>query len=407
MRTIKHIVLFIKNNFMQLQRKYYILPLLLLFPMAIIAMLAFITITFFSPKDQAIIDVGLVDLDQTEETKMVMSLMKDSEEFTNFIAVEEMDEKTANERIDQNDLTAYIIFPEHFADLLFKGKNINLEIVGNDTQRTESLLVKSFMNSIATHINSAQASILAIDDYIGELNIDAKERREILMEQFQSFLLFTLTKDEVISEDIVRNSASETPLHYYIIASWMMISTIWLFIFYNFLQTEASERIQRRMRLYSVTLFQQLFAKAFVSIFMTALFSAGFFAATKVILEYNLSTEDYMRFAGITLLYFMSFIFILLILELLIHSQKLLLVVQSIFTFLIVAISGAIVPTIYFPSYMQDFVEFSFSYAFFDQLKDLLLNGDTIYNFNLLGITTLVSFILVLLLAYWKERVQS
>lgn len=404
MRTIKHILLFINNNLIQVKRKSFVLPLILLFPMAIIAMLAFVVITFITPSEQGSIQIGLVDLDQTEETQLVMMLLEETQHIVDFISVQQMTEQTAQDKLHNNELTAYIIFPEQFADRLFEGEHINLQIFGNEKQGTESLLVQSFINSVATHINSAQANITVINDYMKELDYTWDERRPILLEQFQSYLIFTLTKDAVIKESTVQNSASESPFAYYIIASWLITSTVWLFMFYNFFEKNTTHRMQERMRLYNVTIFQQLLAKAIVSLLITTILAAGLFGATHFILDYMLAAEDYLKFLGITLLYFTSIIFMLVSVELLIRSEKLLLVVQLLLTFGLLVISGAFVPTIYFPVYVQNVLGQSFSSVYFDQTLNLLLSGDAIHHFSLLGITAAAAFTLFGLLAFWKER---
>lgn len=407
MQMLKHIGLFMKNNMMQLQRKWYALPLLLLFPIIVISMLAFIMISFFNAEEQEIIHVGLVDLDETRETQMVMNVMEDSKEFANFITVEQMSESVAEQEIKQNNLSAYIIFPENFANLLYTGDSVELEIIGNEKQRTESHFVKSFMNSISEHINSAQASILTINDYIKKLDFTDSERHDILLEQFQSFLLFTLTKDRVIVEESIENKTSETPFAYYVISSWVIITTIWLFVFYNFLHTDTSLRMERRIRLYNVTIFQQLISKLLVSFFMTLLFSIGFFIAIYFVLDTTLYSSDFWDIAIRASLYIGSLLFIIAILELIVRSQKLLLVLQSIGIFIAIVLSGAIIPTIYFPLFLQQTIEKLFSFEYFNHLKDLLLKREFLDEPIILIITCISSFAIMAIIAFWKERIRQ
>lgn len=364
-------------------------------------------ISFFHSEEQAIIRVGLVDLDETRETKMVIRLMEDSEEFTHFITVEQMSERVAEEKLEQNELSAYIVFPNNFANLLYTGDSVDLQIIGNDKQRTESHFVKSFITSIARHINSAQAGILTINQYIKNLDITYEERQDILLEQFQSFLLFTLTKDKVITEENIENKTSETPFAYYVISSWFIITTIWLFVFYNFLHTETSIRIERRIRLYNVTIFQQMISKLLVSFFMTLLFSAGFFIAIYFVLDTSLYASDFWEIGLRASLYMGSLLFILAVFELLIHSKKLLLVIQSLAIFLFIILSGAIVPTIYFPLKIQDITQYLFAFEYFDDLKDLLLKQQFLDRPTILIITCISSLIIMAMIAFWKERIRQ
>src|SRR5690625_7360838 len=70
MLFLKHLYLFIKNNLLQLQRKWLSLPLLILFPVAILLLITTIAITVISPSDQEPVHIGFVDLNQSEETQL-------------------------------------------------------------------------------------------------------------------------------------------------------------------------------------------------------------------------------------------------------------------------------------------------------------------------------------------------
>lgn len=71
-------LLFITNNIKQLKRQWLSLPLLLLFPfilVGIIALLLFLTLT---PSAKAPIIVGVVDENQSEETKLLTTLLTEA-----------------------------------------------------------------------------------------------------------------------------------------------------------------------------------------------------------------------------------------------------------------------------------------------------------------------------------------
>src|SRR5699024_5929804 len=135
-------------------------------------------------------------------------------------------------------------------------------------------------------------------------------------------------------------------------------------------------RMERRIRLYNVTIFQQLISKLLVSFFMTLLFSIGFFIAIYFVLDTTLYSSDFWDIAIRASLYIGSLLFIIAILELIVRSQKLLLVLQSIGIFIAIVLSGAIIPTIYFPLFLQQTIEKLFSFEYFNHLKDLLLKRE-------------------------------
>src|SRR5699024_6893535 len=108
----KHVWLFMKNNVNHLWRKWYSLPLLLFFPILMIASILVIFMAYFSPGEEEAIRVGLVDIDQSEETQLVVQLFEESSQLGSFIQLESMDENKAKRAIDANQLSAYIAFPD-------------------------------------------------------------------------------------------------------------------------------------------------------------------------------------------------------------------------------------------------------------------------------------------------------
>src|SRR5690625_5869237 len=82
MPFLKHLYLFIKNNLLQLQRKWLSLPLLILFPVAILLLITTIAITVISPSDQEPVQIGFVDLDQSEETQLIMGMITEDRKST-------------------------------------------------------------------------------------------------------------------------------------------------------------------------------------------------------------------------------------------------------------------------------------------------------------------------------------
>src|SRR5699024_5318420 len=263
--------LFIKINLKKLQRKWISLPLLLLFPILIITMIAVIFIMLFTPSETNPIKVGIINYDESQETEMVIDLLESTSQFGEVIQISAMDEEEAKKDIDDNLLSAYIIFKENFTNDLYTGNSVEIPIVGNPKEPVKSLLVEELFNSIARHIAASQANILTINYYANELGMNKNERQTLLFEQFQEFLFYTLGKDQILKEEELENIATTSPIQYYSLASWFIIATVWLFLFYIFFHQEDKFKIEQRMKLYGVTELQQIIAKIVVSFVLTFL----------------------------------------------------------------------------------------------------------------------------------------
>ncbi|PAV30429.1 ABC transporter ATP-binding protein [Virgibacillus profundi] len=407
MHFVKHLLLFIKNNFLQLRRKWLSLPLLLLFPILIVGLVAGLIITFITPDDSDPIYVGLVDNDQSKETQLVVELIDQSSQLSSFIQINKMSEAEAANAIKKDELTSYITFPNNFTNNLYQGEPVKLPIVANPNRSTESYLVKELIESITRHISASQANILTINYYAKELNIDDDIRNDLLFEQFKEFLFYTIGKDKIINEQEITNNATASPIHYYGIASWFIILTIWLLAIYNFLCKENTIHIKQRMRLYGITDRLQITARMIVSLLITMLFSACFFAILNHLLEWNLILEDYVRISFLLLLYSIIFLTCLAIIEVIIPSQKFRLLGQSFLTGLILLVSGAIIPTIYFPVQIQQFLPYVFSFEALSWLQEISLNDRLYADFYPLLIMSVAGLFLLYGISIWKERVQE
>ena len=406
MQALKHIALFTKNNFKQLQRKWYSLPLLLIFPVIIVIMVAFFIAQMMGLEEAEPVQVGIIDLDQSKETEMIANIMEESPDISQFITIKKMTEQEAKSKIKQNQLAAYITFPDRFTRKLYTGDAVDLQVTGNPQQQTESQLVHTLLKSISRHINGSQSNILAINDYAKKLDISDEERQEIVFDQFKSFLFFTLSKDDHISEETLRNEANTSPIEYYSIASWFIISTIWLFILFHFLHNEDEVNMRKRMQLYGVTEFQQIVAKIIVSFIISCIFMMGSFIALLQVLNLDFGWLDYKQIFEIMGTYSLIFLISLAIIEQLCHSVKFRILLQVIWTGSIILLSGAIIPTIYFPLRYQDLIEYVFTTETFSLLIHILLEDALYIDVQLLYITWIISIALVTIISLLKGRIQ-
>ncbi|WP_449355640.1 ABC transporter permease [Virgibacillus natechei] len=407
MHSIRHILLFMKNHVMQLKRKWLSLPLLFIFPVLIVGLIATIVITLILPPEDDPIHLGLVDLDQSNETQLMVNFIDESSLLGEYIQIHSMSEDEAIKAIEHNELSSYVIFPAGFTENLYQGTSVEFPVVGNHEEPTESYVIQGLIESVTRHISTAQANILTINHYARELGLDDEARNDLLFEQFQEFLFYTIGKDRVMNDEQLSNHATSSPMHYYGIAGWFIIITLWLLSIYNFLSKEESLRMKQRIKLYGVTEIRQVFARMFVTLLVTAVFSAGTFVLLQHALNFELIIDDYMRIMLITLLYSFVLLQSFAIMEIILASQKLRLLVQSLLCLILLLCSGAIIPTIYFPLHVQELLVYSFSHEAFNSLQEILLRGRLYADYLPLLLMIAVAFCIMMGLSLWKERLME
>lgn len=406
MLFFKHLYLFTKKNVLQLQRKWLSLPLLILFPIIILGLIITIIISIIPSPDQEPIEVAFVDLDQSEETQLMMNIITESSQVGSFIDIIELTETEAIEKMNHNQLDMYVTFPDHFASNLYHGQPVNFAMVGNPNKKTEGYLIKELVDSVARHIRVAQANILTINYYAKQLPLNSEMRNDLLFSQFTDFLIYTIGKDIIIDKQTIKNQATASSLHYYALASWFIITILWSLIFYHILHQVESNRMKNRIKLYGVTQLQQILAKTIVTLFMTGILSGVSFAILQKLIGLELLNEDLARIFLTTLLLHIILLECLAIIEQMIQSQKTRLLMQSGFTLTIVILSGAIIPTLYFPMFMQELITYLFSYQAFHWLQEVVLQQRFFIDFIPLFGMSIVGLLVLVSVSLWKERIQ-
>ncbi|WP_212924666.1 ABC transporter permease [Oceanobacillus sp. J11TS1] len=401
---MKQTGLFIKNHIRQLKRKWYSLPLLFIFPFLLAGLMMIIVVSFFTQDENEPIQLGLVDLDKSAETEMMVQLLEQSSGFIDFLEVNELSEEEAIQQIELNNLSTYIAFPKGFIQDLYQGHSVEVPIVGNRKQRVESFMINETLQSVVRHIRSSQANILAINYYAKQFQMDDEARNDFVFEQFQDFLLYTVGRDQVIREQTLANEASSSPAAYFSLGAWFIISSLWLFSLYYFFTKENPPLIRQRMQLYGATQFRQILAKILVTGVVSLILACLSFFSLLYFLDIQFDQENIMRATLLISIYQIGLILSLAILEVLISSLKFRLFIQILFVFILILFSGAIIPTLYLPVGIQDYLSYSYAYNSLYWLQEMVLNQRHYaeYTASLLVIGVLVFVLLGL--SSWRER---
>lgn len=407
MNFIKHTLLFIQNNMRQLKRKWFILPLILLSPVILIAGIITLLLAFIQPPEDAPIQLGIVNLDESPETEMIIDVLDEAAEFGPFLEIETMDETEADNKITANELGAYILLPEDFTSNLYDGYSVTMSVTGNPAQQMESNVVHELINSVMRYIETSQANILLVNEYAKKVDMPSEVRSELVMDEFMRTFMSIAGKDKIISESTVNNYSTSSPLEYFALSSFFIVITIWLLAMYHFLYREETDRLRNRMKLYGVTALQQMVARMVVTIVVVGVFAAvGFYGMTSY-MGFELYGEDYARIAFICILYSVTFLHILTLCEVIIRSARVRLLVHVAISLALIGLSGAIIPAVYFPLYIQDMLAYVPSFDALFWLQEILLQDRLYADFMNLLVYAIGSMLLFVGLAIWKERVLS
>lgn len=401
---LKKIAFFTTQYGKSIQKKWKSLLLLFLFPIFLLASTLGIVASLFVPSAKAPVTVAFVDEDQTEETNMLlefMSLSLDKEEGINIIS---MSMDAANDQIDNNEISAYILFADGFTKKLYKGKTVSLTIVGNPSKTVDSFIVKELAESMTRYISTAQANILTVYDYASNTYIPEEDLEKLLFNTFIEFTLYTLGSGQILDEEVVTNITTTSPTNYYVVAGWFSAFTIWLFGSFSLLRKDTHAAMRNRWKLLGVTHWHTTVPQILVSLLVSIVFASISFIPISKYFAVELFMLDYFRLLLFILLYGLLLLIGLALIDLWISSKKVVLLLQFSLVLLWIVSSGALIPTIYFPLFIKNALPFFFSFESFQWIVEIVLVGRNYASFTSLGIQVFMGLILLWISSRWKDR---
>src|SRR5699024_8271661 len=143
-----------------------------------------------------------------------------------------------------------------------------------------------------------------------------------------------------------------------------------------------------------------------VTVFITVIVGAVAFYGIVSFVEFDLYTEDVVRIAFICMLYSVIYLLGLAIIELMIQAPRIRLLIHSLFTLLLIVLSGAFILTIYFPLFKQDFLTYITSYDALFWLQENLLNERLYADYQSLQVYGGNDVVILILLAIGDDRVR-
>ncbi|HLQ98060.1 MAG TPA: ABC transporter permease, partial [Candidatus Dormibacteraeota bacterium] len=148
-------------------------------------------------------------------------------------------------------------------------------------------------------------------------------------------------------------------------------------------------------------------AKIIVSLITILPLAFGGLAILNPLLDFQLDLEDYLRIMMVLFIHSGLFLICLALIETIIASAKLRLLGQSFFTFLLIIASGTLIPTIYFPLSLQEFLPYVFSNEGFHWLQEVILNERFYVDYVPLLLMGLTGLFILVGCSLWKERIKA
>lgn len=403
MRIMKHIFVFIANDISRLKRKWLTLPLILISPVIFIGLIIWMLSSLLSFDEGAKMSVGLVNLDDSDETAVIVSALAGSAEAADGLEIIEVSESDAKLMIENDTLVSYIIFPGKFTEKMMKGESSELIVVGNPDMQLESYVISSVIDTVVRHIRNSQANILTINHYAREFGMTDEARQNLIFEEFVSQFIQVLSSDTLMDEHQKAQNISAGNM-YFIVNGLFIIMTVWVYMLYIALMRDISSNLEDRMKVFGVTHLAQGLARVLSTGIIVTVASALFTYGVLTFGGIDLETENLLRLFILIALHIFITAMIMIIIDWLLPSFKISMVVQLAVLLMIILFAGSIIPRIYFPIYLDTFFDYMYSYQSLSWIEEIILNGRFTMEIDIMIATFGIAAVLLLVLSVLKER---
>lgn len=403
MRKMKHIFVFIANDISRLRRKWLTLPLIFISPVLLLGLVIWMLSSFLSFDEVDKMSVGLVNLDDSDETEIIFSALAGSADVADGLEITEVSEADAEQMIENNELASYIVFPGKFTEKMMQGEASELIVVGNPDMQLESYVISSVIDTVVRHIRNSQANILTINHYAREFGMTDEARQELIFEEFVSQFIQVLSSDTLMDEHEKVQNISAGNL-YFIVNGLFIIMTVWVYILYIVLMRDVGRNLQDRMNIFGVTYLAEAIAKIITIGTLVTAAAALLTYGVLTLSAIELQTENLLRLLLLIAIHIFTTVIIMIIIDWLIPSFKISMVVQLGVLMLLILFAGSIIPRIYFPLYFDRTFEYMYSYQALSWMEKIILNGRFTMEIDIMIVTLGVAGVLLFLLSILKER---
>jgi ABC-2 type transport system permease protein len=302
------------------------------------------------------ISIGIVDLEQSAISHMLMENITEETTLANLIDFLHLDWPEAERTLKNGEITAFVVIPENFSTGLLQMENPPLQVVYDGKQSIEFFIIHQTVESFSKYVTYVE--ICTASQYYALIDLGFSSSEALAINDRVSFQLIMDTLGR-------KNLFSTTPIYDFPSVSSFVyhgVSILTLIMFYTAtlgalsLLDEKQLKIVSRVRLSSVGLFRYYLFKVLVYASITTFWMFGMVLFIQKML--SLSTNLLLLFLFISMTSFCLNAFFLIISEWIGNRESYL----SFSSFLIVVfafIGGTFFPVVLLPYTLKTVTSFS------------------------------------------------
>ncbi|MCU7556936.1 ABC transporter permease [Macrococcus capreoli] len=374
-----------------LLKKWYLLVYILLLFISVIGVLLFLTHMHDNKQDK--FSIGLVDLDQSKETQLILKAIGDGQSMGKDIELKHYDENTARQKLKQHQLDGYFVFDKGMTQVFYQQGNLPISVYTYDQQSLESIIIYQLTDSVYSRLMLSMGGAKAYKTLYPETTKDE-------MLTMMTDMLFTgLDRKGAFDEHTVKLYDS---YQYYTLSAYFISLYLFFLALFSILKMNQEQALKERLAMFHYSYEKLTLVRGVISLCYTCIIAGlGLWALN------HWMAVDFESYNTVPLIfnigYYLLLIFIcLLICEFMPKVMNILL--NMILTLLIIVFSGATIPSVYFKDAWGGLLYHQPFNHIFNHLVELLLNNYLIKTEMPFYITVASLTMLLIITLIWRYR---
>lgn len=373
-------------------KKWYLLVYILVLLFVLFATLIGLSVMKSQEDDK--FSIGLVDEDQSRETKLILDAIGDGKSMGNDIELKQFDAVTANYELKQHHLDGYFVFDQGMTDAFYKQGTLPISVYTYDKTSLESIIIYQLTNSVYSRLMLSIGGAGAYKALYPESNDDA-------MLMMMTDMLFTgLNRNGAFDEQAIKLYDN---YQYYTVSVYFISIYVLFLSLFNILKMNQAHALKERLSLFHFSFEKLTLTRGLISLWYTFIFSIIVLYLLLKYLDVSFESYNLMPLLIILLLYLIMIFVVMMLIEL-VNNETIQLILKVMITGLIILLSGATIPSIYFKDVLGGILYHQPFSHIFNKVLELILNNYFIKTPGLFYVICFVLLILLMIQLIWRYR---
>ncbi|WP_233680757.1 ABC transporter permease [Macrococcoides caseolyticum] len=372
-------------------KKWYLLCYLLLLFIAVLGGL--LSLNYVNEQKNHQFSIGLVDLDQSKETKLILNAIGDGQSMGKDIELKRYDEQTAKEKLKGHELDGYFVFDKGMTRVFYKQGNLPISVYTYDKQSVESIIIYQLTDSVYSRLMLSMGGAKAYKILYPETTKDD-------MLTMMTDMLFTgLDRNGAFDESPVKLYDS---YQYYTLAVYFIGIYLFFLSLFSILKMNQDKALKERLSMFHFSYEKLTIVRGLMSLIYTSIIAGLLLYVLIKWMSTDFESYNTQPLVINMVAYIIMIFLSLILIELLPKWSHL--VLKLMLTGLIILFSGATLPSIYFKDVLGGMIYNQPFNHLFNHLVELVLNNYLIKTEMPFYISFIVLLVMLIITLVWRYR---